>query len=127
MNEPTPPDAKPISALALGVVCLAVILLEISYTRLISFKLFYYYTYLVIGFALLGIGSGGVLVSVFPRFVRVPLERMVAAGSLAASLAIALGYAVVAMVPGVRSLNLSNAVAVAVYEAWRQHGFSGSR
>jgi len=23
----------------------------------------------------------------------------------------------------VRSLNLSNAVAVAVYEAWRQHGF----
>jgi len=27
------------------------------------------------------------------------------------------------MRPGVRSLNLSNAVAVAVYEAWRQHGF----
>ena len=29
------------------------------------------------------------------------------------------------MIPGNRSLNLSNAVAVAVYEAWRQHGFSG--
>jgi tRNA (cytidine/uridine-2'-O-)-methyltransferase len=27
--------------------------------------------------------------------------------------------------PGNRSLNLSNAVAVAVYEAWRQHGFAG--
>ena len=27
------------------------------------------------------------------------------------------------MRPGVRSLNLSNAVAVAVYEAWRQQGF----
>ncbi|HEX6946312.1 MAG TPA: tRNA (cytidine(34)-2'-O)-methyltransferase [Acidimicrobiia bacterium] len=27
------------------------------------------------------------------------------------------------MVPQVRSLNLSNAVAVAVYEAWRQNGF----
>ena len=27
------------------------------------------------------------------------------------------------MRPGVRSLNLSNAVAVAVYEAWRQNGF----
>jgi tRNA (cytidine/uridine-2'-O-)-methyltransferase len=26
---------------------------------------------------------------------------------------------------GVRSLNLSNAVAVAVYEAWRQNGFAG--
>lgn len=29
------------------------------------------------------------------------------------------------MVPGRRSLNLSNAAAVAVYEAWRQHGFAG--
>jgi tRNA (cytidine/uridine-2'-O-)-methyltransferase len=30
------------------------------------------------------------------------------------------------MRPGVRSLNLSNAVAVAVYEAWRQTGFYGA-
>jgi tRNA (cytidine/uridine-2'-O-)-methyltransferase len=29
------------------------------------------------------------------------------------------------MRPGQRSLNLSNAVAVVVYEAWRQHGYSG--
>ncbi|UNX56358.1 tRNA (cytidine(34)-2'-O)-methyltransferase [Georgenia sp. TF02-10] len=29
------------------------------------------------------------------------------------------------MVPGTRSLNLSNAAAVAVYEAWRQHGYAG--
>ena len=27
------------------------------------------------------------------------------------------------MVPGRRSLNLSNSAAIAVYEAWRQHGF----
>jgi tRNA (cytidine/uridine-2'-O-)-methyltransferase len=31
------------------------------------------------------------------------------------------------MRPGVRSLNLSNAVAVTVYEAWRQQGFALSR
>ena len=31
------------------------------------------------------------------------------------------------LVPGNRSLNLSNAVAVVVYEAWRQRGFSGGR
>jgi len=30
------------------------------------------------------------------------------------------------MIAGRRSLNLSNAAAVAVYEAWRQHGFAGS-
>lgn len=29
--------------------------------------------------------------------------------------------------PGNRSLNLSNAVAVVVYEAWRQRGFSGGK
>lgn len=29
------------------------------------------------------------------------------------------------MVPGVRSLNLSNAASIALYEAWRQHGFDG--
>jgi len=31
------------------------------------------------------------------------------------------------MRPGNRSLNLSNAVAVVVYEAWRQKGFAGAR
>jgi tRNA (cytidine/uridine-2'-O-)-methyltransferase len=30
------------------------------------------------------------------------------------------------MRPGLRSLNLSNAVAVVVFEAWRRHGFAGS-
>jgi tRNA (cytidine/uridine-2'-O-)-methyltransferase len=29
------------------------------------------------------------------------------------------------MLPGQRSLNLSNAVAVCVFEAWRQNGFAG--
>ena len=31
------------------------------------------------------------------------------------------------MVPGSRSLNLSNAVSIAVYEAWRQRDFDGRR
>ena len=30
------------------------------------------------------------------------------------------------MIAGNRSINLSNAVAIAVYEAWRQHDFSGA-
>lgn len=30
------------------------------------------------------------------------------------------------MRPGVRSLNLSNSVAIVVYEAWRQHGYAGA-
>ena len=30
------------------------------------------------------------------------------------------------MMPGNRSINLANAVAIAAYEAWRQHGFPGA-
>lgn len=30
------------------------------------------------------------------------------------------------MLPSMRSINLSNAVAIAVYEAWRQNGFAGA-
>jgi tRNA (cytidine/uridine-2'-O-)-methyltransferase len=31
------------------------------------------------------------------------------------------------MVPGARSLNLSNVAAIAVYEAWRQAGYPGGK
>lgn len=31
------------------------------------------------------------------------------------------------MLPGNRSINLSNAVAVVIFEAWRQNGFAGGR
>jgi tRNA (cytidine/uridine-2'-O-)-methyltransferase len=30
------------------------------------------------------------------------------------------------MLPGRRSMNLANCAAIAVYEAWRQHGFAGA-
>ena len=36
------------------------------------------------------------------------------------------GIVSIPMRPGVRSLNLSNSVAVVAYEAWRQQGFVGS-
>ncbi|MGH3431558.1 MAG: tRNA (cytidine(34)-2'-O)-methyltransferase [Thermocrispum sp.] len=32
----------------------------------------------------------------------------------------------VPMAPGSRALNLANAASIAVYEAWRQHGFTGA-
>jgi tRNA (cytidine/uridine-2'-O-)-methyltransferase len=36
------------------------------------------------------------------------------------------GVLSIPMRPGVRSLNLSNSVAIVTYEAWRQQGFAGS-
>uniref|UniRef100_UPI0028A6E0A8 TrmH family RNA methyltransferase n=1 Tax=Mycolicibacterium sp. TaxID=2320850 RepID=UPI0028A6E0A8 len=37
------------------------------------------------------------------------------------------GQVRIPMLAGRRSLNLSNAAAVAAYEAWRQHGYAGGR
>jgi hypothetical protein len=85
--------------LAIFGVSFAALLLEISLTRVISFKLFYYFTYLVIGFALLGIGSGGVLVSISRRFARLSLDRILAGGCLAASLSVAMGFGLVIGTP----------------------------
>jgi tRNA (cytidine/uridine-2'-O-)-methyltransferase len=36
------------------------------------------------------------------------------------------GQVRIPMLAGRRSLNLSNAAAIAVYEAWRQHGYGGA-
>src|SRR5262245_21759657 len=77
----------------------AALLLEISYTRLVSFKLFYYYTYLIIGFAMLGIGAGGVLVAVLPRLRSVALPRLLALGCTLGALAVGAGYFVIALTP----------------------------
>ena len=85
--------------LAILLVSLAGLLLEVSYTRIVSYKLWYYYTYLVLGLALLGIGSGGVLVAVSGRLRRWSTERVVAFCSIAGGLSIAAGYLVVARTP----------------------------
>lgn len=80
-------------------VSLAGILLEVAYTRIISFKLFYYYTYLIIGLALLGIGSGGVIVALSERVRRAPTSLVLRVSMLAAAAAIGVGYLVIAAVP----------------------------
>ena len=74
----------------------AALLLEIAYTRVISFKLFYYWVFLVIGLALLGIGSGGVLMVVSGRLKRAGLDSIIRWGCLWGALSIGLGYLVVA-------------------------------
>lgn len=55
-------------------VSVAVLLTEISYTRVVSFKLFYYYVYLVIGLALLGLGAGAVFVAVSRRLQGLSID-----------------------------------------------------
>src|SRR3954470_3848819 len=79
-------------------ISLAALLLEVSYTRVISFKLFYYYTYLVIGLALLGIGCGGVIVAVSRGLRRAETETILRGGLLLGAASVGVGYLVVATV-----------------------------
>jgi hypothetical protein len=76
----------------------AVLLLEVSYTRVFSFKLVYYFTYLVIGLAMLGLGAGGVFVAIASRLRTTPMSRLLPACGLGAGVAVALGYLLVATV-----------------------------
>src|SRR6478736_2494967 len=83
----------------------AALLLEIAYTRVVSFKLFYYYTYLVIGLALLGIGAGGVLMAVSSRLKRARTDAILLGAALLAAVSIAVSYLVVAKM-GIASLKV---------------------
>lgn len=80
-------------------VCLAGLLLEVAYTRIVSFKLWYYYTYLVLGLALLGIGSGGIFVVVWPRIRQAATDRIVVVCALVGAAFIAIGELIVAWFP----------------------------
>jgi MFS family permease len=81
------------------VISAAALLLEISYTRIISFKLYYYYTYLVIGLALLGLGSGAVIIAVSGRLRALSTRSLLAGCTLAAAAGVVVGYVAVAVTP----------------------------
>ena len=85
----------------------AALLLEISYTRIVSFKLYYYYTYLVIGLALLGLGSGGVIVAVSQKVRQATIERILRVGLLVGALSVVIGYTVIAWMP-IRTMAIWN-------------------
>jgi MFS family permease len=91
--------------LEIFLVCFAALLLEVSYTRVVSYKLFYYYTYLVIGLALLGIGSGSVITSISGRLRRASTDRIMMVSSLLGGVSVIVGYLVVARIP-IASLDL---------------------
>ena len=80
-------------------VSLAGLLLEVGYTRIVSFKLWYYYTYLVIGLALLGIGTGGVLVAMWGRIREATTERIMSVCGFTGAVAVAVGYFIIARLP----------------------------
>ncbi len=75
------------------------LLIEISYTRIISYKLFYYYTYLVIGLALLGLGCGGVILTVSSRLRQMSKNLILEKSGFLAAISLICGYFIVAKIP----------------------------
>jgi predicted membrane-bound spermidine synthase len=84
--------------LEIFLISFAAIVLEIALTRVFSYKLYYYFTYLILGIALLGLGSGGVFVALLPALRRARPERLVASCAIGGALAVPLCYALVALV-----------------------------
>jgi hypothetical protein len=77
-------------------ICFAAILLEVSYTRIFSFKLVYYFTYLIIGLAMLGLGSASVLVALAPRLRSTAASHLVPLCCLVVGASVLGGYLLIA-------------------------------
>src|SRR5262245_18702738 len=99
MSWRTEPAIRMPRWLAILLVSLGGLLLEVGYTRIVSYKLWYYYTYLVIGLALLGIGTGGVIVVVVRPMRRWATDRIVGVSATLGALSIVFGYFVIARLP----------------------------
>jgi hypothetical protein len=77
---------------------MAGLLLEVAYTRIVSYKLWYYYTYLVIGLALLGIGTGGIALATLRRLRDLSTEAILTSSCVVAAALVPIGYVIVARV-----------------------------
>ena len=84
------------AAFVIGFVSLS---LEIGYTRIISYKLFYYYTYFVIGLALLGLGASSAVVSLSNRVRHVELPALLRKVAPIAGVTGVVTYFIVARLP----------------------------
>ena len=81
-------------------ISLAVLLFEISLTRLFSFILFSNYAFMIISTALFGFGLSGVLLSVFPNFLKtVKIQRILFVSSVLFSLSVLGSFLVINYVP----------------------------
>ena len=77
----------------------AAILLEISYTRIFSFKVYYYFTYLILGIAMLGLGAGATALAVSRRLRVLEPERLIPTLCIGCGAAVLVGYFVIAWAP----------------------------
>ena len=85
--------------LTAGMVGFVGLSLEIAYTRIVSFKLFYYYTYFVIGLALLGFGAAATVTALSVRLRRRDVLDTIRQSAPIIGLVGVISYLVVAKLP----------------------------
>jgi len=79
-------------------VAFAGLLLEIAYTRVFSFKVSSAFTYLLIGFALLGTGAGAIATMLFEALRRARVEAVFAAACLLGAASVGAGWFAIAAI-----------------------------
>src|ERR1051325_6134583 len=77
------------------VTSLGALLLEIAYTRIFSFKVFYYFTYLILGVGLLGIGAGGIAVATSARLRQLDIYKVISGIAFIGGASVFGGYFVI--------------------------------
>ena len=100
-SDVTYPSRREERLLCAGVflVSLAVLLLQISLTRLFSFSIWYHFAYVTISVALLGYGASGALLAILPALAGAAPARRLSAYALSAGALIVVGLLVFAHVP----------------------------
>jgi len=86
-------------ALAVFLVSLGVLVIEISLTRLLSFSLWYHFTYAVIALVLLGYGASGAFLASSRRLSEMEPSRLLHAACLVGSLGVALALLAIGYLP----------------------------
>lgn len=62
--------------LGIFVIAMASLLHEFTLTRILSVSLWYHFAFMIISVALLGIGISGVAISLFPKFLQRPADKL---------------------------------------------------
>ncbi len=96
MEPPNTREPPPRLFYEIAVASFAGIVLEIAYTRVFSFKFFYFFSYVVIAVGLLGLGAGGILVAVSRKLRETDPSVLVPRACFAGGASAYVGYAIVA-------------------------------
>jgi len=81
------------------VIAMASLLHEFTLTRILSVSLWYHFAFMVISVALLGIGISGVAISLFPKFLNNPLDKMLTILSMLYGVSVVTTFALSYFIP----------------------------